>query len=130
MPSGHLGGQCRSHWPRKEPSTCCLLATQIWHELLGNQADDRKYCQPSTATGARKGVIILTNNPFPRKSTTGKKWAKFKQGLEKVLELENMEGRAMTLELRKIAGLGVYVTELYPSGRCFLKGFFNAIEGF
>ena len=41
-----------------------------------------------------------------------------------------MEGRALTLELRKIAGLGVYVTELYPSGRCFLKGFFNVIEGF
>ena len=92
---------------------------------FGNQADDRKYRQPSTAAGAWKGFIILTNTPFPCKATTGKKWEIFKQGLEKVLELEKSEGRALTLDLRKIAGLGVNVTELYPYGRCFLKGLFN-----
>ena len=97
---------------------------------LGNQADDRKYRRPSTAAGSWKGFIILTNTPFPRKSTTGKKWAKFKQGLEKVLELEKSEGRALTLTLRQIAGLGVNITEIYPYGRCFVKGFFNAIEDF
>ena len=67
---------------------------------LGNQADNRKYWQPSTAAGAWKSFIVLTNTPFPRKSTTGKKWAKFKQGLEKVLELEKSESRALTLTLR------------------------------
>ena len=77
---------------------------------LGNQADDRKYRQPSTAAGAWKGFIILTNTPFPRKATTGKKWLKFKQGLDKVLELERLAGQALTLDLRKIAGLGVNVT--------------------
>ena len=30
--------------------------------------------------------------------------------------------------LRQIAGLGVNVTEVYPLGRCYLKGFFNAME--
>ena len=97
---------------------------------LGNQADDRKYFQPSTASGAWKGFVILTNTPFPCKATTSKKWLKFKQGLDKVLELERSEGQALTLDLRKISGLGVNVTELYPYGRCFFKGFFNAIEGF
>ena len=67
---------------------------------LGNQADDRKYRQPSTAAGAWKGCIILTNTPFPRKSTTGKKWARFKQGLVTVLQLHEAEGRALTLTLR------------------------------
>ena len=97
---------------------------------LGNQADNRKYRQPSTAAGPWKGFIILTNNLFPRKPTTGKKWAKFKQGLEKVLEREKSEGQALMLTLRQIAGLGVNITEIYPYGRCFLKGFFIAIEDF
>jgi hypothetical protein len=35
-----------------------------------------------------------------------------------------------TAELRCIAGLWIHLTELYPEGRCFLKGFFNAIEAF
>ena len=35
-----------------------------------------------------------------------------------------------TGELRRIAGLGVHVTEIYSEGRCFLKGFFNALEAF
>ena len=26
--------------------------------------------------------------------------------------------------------MGVHVTDLYPEGRCFLKGFFNALEAF
>ena len=46
-----------------------------------------------------------------------KKWLKFKQGLDKVLELERLSGQALTLDLRKIAGLGVNVTELYLYAR-------------
>ena len=34
----------------------------------------------------------------------------------------------LTGDLRKIAGLGVNITEVYPTGRCYLKGFFNALE--
>jgi hypothetical protein len=35
-----------------------------------------------------------------------------------------------TAELRQIAGLGVNITEVYQDSRCYLKGFFNAIEAF
>ena len=112
------------------------LTTQACRQLksgmnsLGNQADDRKYRQPSTTPGAWKGEIILTNTPFPRKSTTSKKWKKFKDGLEWVLQQATKSGFAETAALRRIAGLGVNVTEVYPYGRCYLKGFFNAIESF
>ena len=33
-----------------------------------------------------------------------------------------------TGEVRYVAGLGVTITEVYTSGRCYLKDFFNAIE--
>ena len=33
-----------------------------------------------------------------------------------------------TGQLRSVAGLGVNVAEVYPNGKCFLKGFFNAVE--
>jgi len=35
-----------------------------------------------------------------------------------------------TAELRHIAGLWVHLTEVYSEGRCFLKGFYNAMEAF
>jgi hypothetical protein len=35
-----------------------------------------------------------------------------------------------TVELRRIAGLGVNVTDVYRDARCYLKGFFNAVEAF
>ena len=34
----------------------------------------------------------------------------------------------LTGSLRRITGLGVTVTEIYPEGRPYLKGFFNALE--
>ena len=44
------------------------------------------------------------------------------------------EGRAAgslsTAELRKIAGLGVNVVQVYPDAKCYLKGIFNALEAF
>ena len=40
---------------------------------LGNQADNRKFRQPTPTPGAWNGLIIHTNTPFPMKSTTGKK---------------------------------------------------------
>ena len=48
---------------------------------VGNQADDRKFRQPLERAGAWNGLIIHTDTPFPRKSTTAKKWMKFKSGL-------------------------------------------------
>ena len=35
-----------------------------------------------------------------------------------------------TAELRRVAGLWIHLTDLYLEGRCFLKGFFNALEAF
>ena len=98
--------------------------------FVGNQAANNKYRQPSTTAGAWKGEIIHTDTPFPMKSTTGKKWAKFKAGLKLVLCGSRDSGVIETSTLRRVAGLGVHVIKVYPYARCYLKGFFNAIEGF
>ncbi|KAL7466321.1 hypothetical protein ACHAXS_006626, partial [Conticribra weissflogii] len=97
---------------------------------VGNQADDRKYRRPCTTPGAWNGVLIHTNTPFPMKSTTGKKWLKFKRGIQWVLEEAKHQGSVETRKLRSVAGLGVNVSEVYPEMRPYLKGFFNALEAF
>ena len=97
---------------------------------VGNVADDRKYRLPTCRPGAWKGEIMHTDQPFPRKSTTAKKWTRFKSGLAWVLDHANSEGKMPTAEIRRIAGLGVNVTEVYQDARPYLKGFFNAIEAF
>ena len=97
---------------------------------LGNQADDRKYRPPSTAPGAWTGTLLHTSGPFPVKSTTAKKWNRFRDGCKWVLGRAGRGGFAETAELRRIAGLGVHLSEVYPDTRCFLKGFFNAMEAF
>lgn len=98
---------------------------------LGNQADDKKYRRPTCRPGAWKGEVMHTDQPFPRKSTTGKKWSRFRAGVQWVLkQVADGSPSVSTAELRCIAGLGVYVTDVYREARCFLKGFFNAIEAF
>ena len=95
----------------------------------GNQADDRKYCQPSCTPGAWIGLIVHTNTPFPMKSATAKTWGRFKKALEDLLEFYREGHRFVkTATLRSLAGLGVHVTEIYRDGRSYLKGFFNAVE--
>ena len=47
-----------------------------------------------------------------------------------MLESDKTSNILPTSELRRIAGLGVNVTEVYTDARCYLKGFFNAIEAF
>ena len=97
---------------------------------LGSQADDRKYRLVSLFPGAWNGVIIHTSTPFPMVSTTGQKWTRFKDGLKWVLCHGGPRSMADTAELRRIAELGVHVTEVYKCGQAFLKGFFNAVEAF
>ena len=65
---------------------------------------------------------------FPMESTTGKKWDKFRQGLKLIVAHAKEHDEFETVNLRKIAGLGVNVTEIYPEGRPYLKGAFNALE--
>jgi hypothetical protein len=71
-----------------------------------------------------------TDQPLPRKSTTLKKWVRFKNGVSWVLENSKTAKVVSTAELRRIAGLGINVTDVYKDARCYLKGFFNAIESF
>ena len=97
----------------------------------GNQADGRKYRPPMLVPGAWRGDIIHMNTPFHMKSNTGKKWTKFRDALKWVSQkAEAGEVAIDTAVLRMTAGLGVHVTEVYSEGRCFLKGFFNALEAF
>jgi len=96
----------------------------------GNQADDRKYREPSYTPGAWNGVIIHTDTPFPRMSTTQKKWTKLKAGLDWIWEVAAVVDVIETSGLRRIAGLAVNVTQVYSDARSYLKGIFNAIEAF
>ncbi len=109
-------------------STCKKLKSRM--NSLGNQANDRKYHKPSTAPTAWHGEIIHTDTTHPMKSTTGKKWGRFRAGLQWVQSQLPSPGHVETSELWRIAGLGVNVTKAYPEERPFLKGFFNAMEAF
>ena len=96
---------------------------------MGNQADPRKIGPASTQSGAWKGVLLHTDTPFPVKSTTTSKWNRFRDGCLYILGAVQT-GTVETAELRRIAGLGVHLSEVYPETRCYLKGFFNAMEAF
>ncbi len=63
------------------------------------------------------------------KLTTYKKWEKFKKGLQSVLDTVKEGFKFIATGYpRAISGLGVNITEVYHNGKCFLKGFFNAVE--
>jgi hypothetical protein len=107
---------------------CAQLKSRM--NALGNQADDRKYQLPTVTPGAWNGVIIHTDTPFPRMSTTLKKWMQFKEGISWILTEGRSKGVLSTAELRKIAGLGVNILQVYQDAKCYLKGIFNALEAF
>ncbi len=98
----------------------------------GNQADDWKYRHPTLTPGVWNGVIIHTNTPFPMMSTTQSKWTRFNVGLSWILTEGRATGSLCTAELRKIAGLGVNIVQVYSDAKskCYLKGIFNALEAF
>lgn len=130
-------------------------ATQAQRQLAkrmnyyGNQDAARKRRHGSLTPGSWNGVIIHCDLPYPMKSTTTKKWTRGVDSLEWVwnhfdlpTEVDDplkyisdhdtmKEDKYIdTGELRRIAGLWVHITEVYSEGRCFLKGFFNALESF
>ena len=123
----HVAGRAKDGEFDNTKRACKQLKSRM--NSRGNQADDRKYRLPCLTPGAWNGLIIHTDTPFPMKSTTGKKWDKFKHGLQWVVD-SACDGASFleTAALRRIAGLGVNITEVYTTGRCFLKGFFNAVE--
>ena len=94
----------------------------------GNQADDRKYRPLTPTPGPWIGGILHTDTPFPMKSTTGKKWGKFREGLQWILQQSSKEEEIDTVGVRRIAGLGINITEIYPEGRPYMKGLFYALE--
>ena len=96
----------------------------------GNRAEDRKYRPPSFTPGAWNGVVIHTDTPFPRKSTTLKKWMRMREGLDWIWSVAQESDVIETGRLRRFAGLAVHVTEVYRDARSYLKGIFNAIESF
>jgi uncharacterized Fe-S cluster-containing radical SAM superfamily enzyme len=96
----------------------------------GNQVDDRKYRLLTLTPGAWNDVIIHTNTPFPMMSTTQSKWTQFKDGHSWILTEGRATGSLCTAELRKIAGLGVNIVQVYSDAKCYLKCIFNALEAF
>lgn len=63
-------------------------------------------------------------------STTQSNWTRFKDGLSWILTEGRATGSLCTAELRKIAGLGVNIVQVYSDAKCYLKGIFNALEAF
>jgi hypothetical protein len=107
---------------------CAQLKSRM--KLVGNQADDWKYRLPTSTPGAWNGVIVHTDTPFPMMSTTTKKWTRFKDGLSWIIDQSKDTGTVLTAELRRIPGLGVNIMQVYDDAKCYLKGFFNALEAF
>ena len=62
------------------------------------------------------------------KSTTGKKWSNFWERLQWILKQSSQAEETDTVGVRRIAGLGINITEIYPEERPYLKGLFNALE--
>jgi hypothetical protein len=49
---------------------------------VANQASEEKYRKPTTSPGAWKGKIMNTSETLPCKSTSAKKWTRFKAGIQ------------------------------------------------
>ncbi|KAL3801862.1 hypothetical protein ACHAWO_003868 [Cyclotella atomus] len=113
----------------------------------GNQCAGRKFGPPTLIPRPWNGTMIHTDSPYPVQGTTAKKWSRGRSGLEWVWtqcglpndaedplkyidSLDSWEVKVDTVELRRIAGLWIHLTEIYMEGRCFIKGFFNALEAF
>lgn len=96
----------------------------------GNQDAARKRRFPSLAPGAWNGGLIHCTGPYPVKATTSKKWQRGVDSLEWLSNMFETSSSVPTSELRRIAGVWVDITSIYPEGRPYLKGMFNAMEAF
>jgi len=113
----------------------------------GNQDAARKRGPPTLIPRPWNGFMTHTDTPYPVKGTTAKKWNRGRAGLnwiwqqleipdgteDPIAYIDSLKGwdvRLDTAELRRISGLWIHLTETYREGRCFLKGFFNALEAF
>ena len=118
----HVAGRVKEREFNYAKLGCKQLKSRM--NSRGNQADERKFRNPSPWPGAWNGLVIYTGTPFPMKSITGKKWNKSKKGLRCMLEVEAMCHRVVQIvDIQKVGGLGVNVMEVYPNGCCFLEAF-------
>ena len=119
---------CKKEGSNETQRVCAQLKLQM--NTRGNQAYDQKYRLPTFTPGAWNGGINHTDTPFPMMSTTQNKWTRFKDRLSWILTKASATVSLSTAELRKIAGLGVNIMQVYFDAKCYLKGIFNAIEAF
>ncbi len=127
-----------------KPAVRTLTSKMNYH---GNQEAARKRRHATLTPGAWNGVLIHCDQPHPIKSTTASKWRRGADALNWLWEqfglslctidpiayvksLPDWNVSVDTAELRRIAGLWVHLTEVYSEGRCFMKGFYNAMEAF
>ena len=141
----HGGSRGRTARDKSVTEPPRVLGYKMNHK--GNQCAGRKFGPPTLVPRAWNGAMVHTDSPYPVQGTTTKKWRRGRAGLEWVWSecglpvdcadpiqfidgLDCWEVFLDTAELRRIAGLWIHLTELYEEGRCFLKGFFNALEAF
>jgi hypothetical protein len=62
--------------------------------------------------------------------TNLKKWTRFKDGLAWILSQSKDTVSVPTEKMRGITRLVVNIMQVYDDAKCYLKGFFNAIEAF
>ena len=94
----------------------------------GNQADDRKYREPSYTPGAWNVERCHQSyrHTFSPNGYHSEKVDQAEGGWEVAAGANVIE----TLGLRRIAGFAVNVIQVYSDARSYLKGIFNAIEAF
>lgn len=139
----HGGGRARELEEIKPPVRYITSRMNYY----GNQEASRKRRHPTLTPGAWNGVLIHCDEPHPVKSTTASKWSRGITALDWLWEQFGLQGcntdpieyikkipewnvSVDTAELRRIVGLWVHLTEVYSEGRCFMKGFYNAMEAF
>ena len=140
-----LHGVSRSRDGSEAGEAARILACKM--NYYGNQCAARKFGPPTLIPRPWNGIMTHTDTPYPVKGTTAKKWTRGLAGLawvwrecglpddladpiDYIKSLDEWDVSIDTAELRRIAGLWVHLTELYTEGRCFLKGYFNAMEAF
>jgi len=95
---------------------CAQLKSQM--NAWGNQADDRKYRLLTLTPGAWNGVIMHIDTLFPMVAMPQSNWTRFQDGLSWILSEARAVGSLSTVELRKIAGLGVNIMQVYSDAKC------------
>lgn len=96
------------------------LATIYSH--LGVQDAARKYRLPSLMPGAWAGGVTSTNNGNVSVTVTPSRWEKTKQAVAEIVEAHQEPNGIPYAMLESRRGFLVYVAQVYPLMKSFLKG--------